>query len=114
MRLWHITAHGRERVRRETVIKGETVKLGIDWNGYLGWRSSATVSSSAWATEDGNITLSSATNSGGVTGTTVAASSVGEAIVKNTATLSNGEILVRKFRLSVVDPDVERLEDYQG
>jgi hypothetical protein len=93
------------RIKPLTMVLNEVALLSIDWNAYL--NSSLTVSSSTWTAENTAITAASSTNSAGVTGITCTAADEGESMLKNQVTLSNGEKLVRKFRVKVIDPEVD-------
>lgn len=60
-----------------------------------------TVSSSTWTTDDANVTLSSPTNDTITTQVTVAANSAGRALLKNTITMSDSQIIVRYIEINV-------------
>lgn len=96
------------RIKPLTLILNEVALLSVDWNAYL--NGSLTVSSSTWTAENTAITAASATNSAGVTGITCTAANTGESMLKNKVTLSNGEILVRKYRVTVLDPETAEME----
>lgn len=85
--------------------KSEILKPAFDWNAYLGYRASATISTSAWESENSSVvSVASATNTGGITGCTVTAVEIGQTTIKNTVALSNGETLIRKRYVRVTDP----------
>lgn len=86
--------------------------LSCNYNPYMANKGATSVSTSAWEAEDsGSVTLSGAANSSGVTSVLALAGSASCTIVKNTATLNTGEILVRRFKLNISDPAGEP-DDY--
>lgn len=107
-------AHSPNTIFPFTVTKGEVRKIANNLNNYLGYKSSTSVSSSSWASDNTSVaSTASNTNSGGVTGTTLTAVDVGTALVKNTAVLANGETIVRRFYVRVLDPEASG-SDYQS
>lgn len=84
-----------------TMISGETIKLEVDWNELLGERG-ATIVDTSFETF-GNIGVSTATISGGITSAMATADTIGTAIIRNKITLSNDEVLVRDWRLTIKD-----------
>lgn len=113
MRTFYVTARGQPTVFHAPFVLGEASKYAIDWTNYLGYRSSATISSSTWSSEDTSVvSAASATNSAGVTGATFTAGAIGETTLENSVTLSNGETLVRKLFACVTDPIAAEASDY--
>lgn len=111
-RTFYINRNNTPRVFPLEEVLGETLSVRMDWNAYLGPQS-ATISASAWTVENsGVIGSSGAASSSGVTSVNCAASNTGCSMLKNTVTLSTGEILVRKFRVKVIDPQTSHLDGY--
>ena len=109
---FYIRARERTRVKPIALIKGEVVLVALDYNNYLADRSSTTISTSTFAAESNIVSSASATNSGGIAGCTLTASSAGATMLTHTAVLANGETLKRRFRVSVTDPLVDATSDY--
>lgn len=110
---WYVSAKGTLRTRPLFMLVDEALKVRIDWNPYLGPKSSS-ISSVAYDCTDTNLAISSATVASGVSTVTMTASSEGRATVKVSATLDTGEVLVRKFFVTIRDPNFSTsLSDYK-
>lgn len=83
-----------------TLIKGEARKVEANWGQYCRQKS-VTLSSSSWSTTPTSvncITTSDATISGNIaTITATATQSTDSCYLDNKATMSNGEILIKRF-----------------
>lgn len=87
------------------VLLGEKRRINNDWNALLAFKGGVTITASTWASEGRNVSPGTNTNTGGITSTLLTpGSGLGLDGIKNTITLSNGEKLVRKWRVNVTDP----------
>lgn len=110
---WYITPSGTMRVSPLEILVDEELKQNIDWNPYVGPKST-TVNSVAFSTENDSVaTISNATLSSGVSTIEIGGNSEGRSTIKAAATLASGEVLVRKFMVTVIDPDHSSLSDYR-
>lgn len=90
-------------IQQDTVTEFE-----VNWNSLLGL-DDATISTSTWTVQPGGagtfaVTLSGETNSGGITGAKFTGVSVGNVVVSNVVTLSNGETRQQNFAVRVTNP----------
>lgn len=60
-----------------------------------------TVSSSTWSTDDSNISIVTSSNTSITTQVTVSADSPGKALLKNTITMSDSQLIVRFIEIHV-------------
>jgi hypothetical protein len=101
---------------KTTIAKGETINLAIDWRS-VEKNIGTTVSSSAWESSTTSITLGASTLSGSIATVPVtnANSSTGCATLTNTATMADGQVMVRKLQLEIIDDSCEPLvtNDYR-
>jgi hypothetical protein len=89
----------------KTVIrKGETVNFTFDWS-RVAKNVDTALSSATWESDTTSIALSSPTVSGNSSIITVtnANQSTGCATLTNTATMADGQVLVRKLILDMID-----------
>lgn len=102
---WYVTPNGTLRTRAITMIEGEELKQDIDWNPYLGHKSTNANSITFTSEDDSIVGIANATLASGVSTVEMGANSVGRAMVKAEVELASGEVLVRKFMVTVTDPD---------
>ena len=74
-------------------LAGEAVDRGANWAPTLGDLGDATIQGSSWALTQGDVTLSAASYTAKTTSIRVSAGTSGEHILRNTVTLSDGQIL---------------------
>lgn len=109
---WYVNTEGTLRVHPLKLLVDEEIQARIDWNAYVG--NKETTAQNVTFEADGNVvTISGATLSGGVSTVEIGAANEGMAMVKATLECSSGEVLVRKFLVSVIDPDTSGATDYQ-
>lgn len=84
---------------------GDTRRLRVDLNAFLGLKD-ATVSSAEWASDDG-IVFHGDTLSGGIASVLLSATALGPFRGSVRLTLSNGETLVKLWRVFVERPDFD-------
>lgn len=97
------------------MLAGEKRSIAIDWTAYCGVKGTS-VSSGSFASENSQyVSISGAASSSNVTSALFTASSdnEGREYVEATANLANGEIIKRKFHVTVIDPESSHLSDYQ-
>lgn len=92
------SAYGSQRPLQSIINQGETRLFSCDWKGAL---DGATVSSQVWASSDNLTSLASSTLTGSVATVKVTAPNSGETSLTNTATLSDGRVLVMQFNVTV-------------
>ena len=109
---WYVNTEGTIRVQPLKLIKGEERIVTIDWNAYLGSKGTSG-SSVTFTSSDGAISISGAALSSGVSTVEITAVDEGVATVKSALTCANGEILIRTWLVTVIDPAVSQLGDYQ-
>ena len=99
-----------EYIRPRNIPKGSKQTLSVDYNNFL---DGDTIASSAWTTEESNVSLSGSANSGGIATVDVTGTDEGIALIKNTmTTTTSGEVQVRYFRVTVQDPRLPTIGDY--
>jgi len=88
-----------------TAYLEQVVKLDFDHSYDVSKAGTAiTISTSAWESNNNVVSLSGAATSGDATSVLATCAGQGVALVQNKVTLSNGHILMRYYRLSVLDP----------
>lgn len=102
---FYVVPNSDQFVKPIDVLLGEKRRVNNDWNAILAYKGGVTISTSAWASEGQGVSPGTNTNTGGVTSTLLTpGNGTGVDGIKNTITLSNGEKLVRKWRVNVTDP----------
>lgn len=79
-----------------TALRGEIVRIGLDWT------HTGTVSSSSWVSENRYTTLSGPARASNVASVFVTMTGVGREVVQNTVTLSSGEIVRQQFEIRIL------------
>lgn len=109
---WYVNTEGTLRVHPLKLLKDEERTVSIDWNAYAGAKST-TVQNATFESEGSVVAISGATLSDGVSTVEIGAASTGQAAVKATVELSSGEVLVRKWLVTVSDPFISTDTAYQ-
>lgn len=85
-----------------TKTPAAVIDYGMDWGPTLSRLSDPSISNSVWAIVSGDVTLGISSINGVETGVRVSGGTDGtDAVVQNTITLSDGEILTEKAYLKV-------------
>lgn len=109
---WYVTTDGTQRVRPLKLLVGDEKQVSIDWNQYVGSKSTTVSSATFTAADSGVASISGAALASGVSTVEIAGVAVGRATVKVAATLASGEVLVRKWLVSVIDPFEDDADGY--
>lgn len=110
---WYVNTEGTIRIHPLKLLKGELRIVTIDWNAYLGSKGTSG-SQIDFTSTDGAISIADAVLTGGVSTVEITAVDEGAATVKSALTCANGEILVRTWFVTVVDPSVTSGVDYSS
>lgn len=84
------------------VRKGESVAMNFDWS-RVEQDSATTLASSTWESDNNAVSLSNVSTSGSKSLVTVTSSQTGCTTLKNTATMADGQIFVRKLFVELID-----------
>jgi hypothetical protein len=109
----YVGANGAGRIKGFKLLEGEMRLLNVDYNAYLGNKSTS-LNATTWVADNtGVLSVADATISSGVASAEVTGSAEGVTTVKVTTTLASGEILIRKFHVRVIDPTSGNDSAYQ-
>lgn len=94
------------KVVRDQLIKGEINQFSFDFAAAVS-RLGTSVSSAAWEADSNSVSLGAESLTSNVASVLITGSSEGCAYAKCTATLADGQKLIRKIHITVVDPDCD-------
>lgn len=89
-----------QRIEKAEQFKGEIYQYSFDLSAAVG-RLGTTVSSVDWSTDDSEVTLGAEALASSVASCLITASNTGTAVVKCSATLADGQKIIRYVKIKV-------------